>query len=72
MPIIRLEHHLTDEQLVKLYLQYKKEEEEEREWCHAHPLWDEAKKVVELMKPEILEQMKAKIIDQQSLIEEVG
>ena len=69
---IQLEPNLREEQLVKLYVHYKKEQEEEIRWAHNHPLWKEAKEVVELMREDILKQMKAKIINPNKLTEELG
>ncbi len=60
---IRLEHNLTEEQFIKLYVDSKREKENELEWAHNHPLWSEAKEVVNLMRDVILKQMKAKIIN---------
>jgi len=57
-----LQPNLSDEEIVKLYLHYKKEKEEELEKAHKHPLWQEVKDYVNSIRPEILKQIRAKII----------
>lgn len=66
---IQLQPNLTDEQLIKLYLHYKKEQEEELEKAYNHPLWQEVKDYVNFIRPNILKQMKAKIIPPLKVIE---
>ena len=69
---IELQSNLSEEQLPKIHAHYKREWEIELEKAHKHPLWSEAKEVVKLMREDILEQMKSKIINPNRLGEELG
>ena len=64
---IQLEPNLREEERIKLYLQYKKEWQEELEKAHKHPLWQEVKDYVNSIRPDILKQMKAKIVSYQNV-----
>ena len=68
---IVIEKNLTEEQIDKVYQSYGEEKLAEINWAHAHPLWDGVKSYVNSIRPDILKQLKAKIVNPNKLREEL-